>query len=47
MYNKSKFRKHSNKDIGGRSHKKYEASPEVMYEEVDDSERGERGMQRP
>ena len=38
------LRKHSIKDIGGRSRKKHEDPPEGMYEEVDNSGRGERGM---
>ena len=38
------LRKHSIKITGGRSRKKHETSPEGMYEEVDDSARGERGM---
>ena len=38
------LRKHSIKDTGGRSCKKHENLPEGMYEEVDDSGRGERGM---
>ena len=38
------LRKHSMKDTGGRSRKKYEDLPEGMYEEVDDSGQGERGM---
>ena len=41
------LRKHSIKGIKGRSRKKHEDRPEGMYEEVDDSGRGERGMQRP
>ena len=32
------------KDTGGRSRKKHEDPPEGMYEKVDDSGRGERGM---
>ena len=36
--------KNSIKDTGGRSRKKHEDSPEDMYEEVDDSGRGERAM---
>ena len=32
------------KDTGGRSRKKHEEPPEGVYEEVDDSGRGERGM---
>ena len=35
---------HSIKDIGGRSRKKHEDTPDCMYEEVDDSGRGEPGM---
>ena len=38
------LRKHSIKDTGGKSYKKHEDSPEGMYEEVDNSGRGERGM---
>ena len=38
------LRKHSIEVTGGRSRKKYE-EPEGMYEEVDDSGRGERAMQ--
>ena len=34
--------KHSIKDTGGRSRKKPEDLPGSMYEEIDDSERGER-----
>ena len=34
-------------DTGGRSRKKHVGPSEGPYEEVDDSERGERGMQRP
>ena len=30
-------------EVGGRSRKKHEDPPEGMYEEVDDSGRGERG----
>ena len=40
------LRKHSIKYTGGRSRKKHEDSPEGMCEEVDDSGRGESGMQR-
>ena len=36
-------RKHSIKE-GGRSRKKHEDPPEGMYEDIDDSGRGERGM---
>ena len=38
------LRKHRIRDTGGRSRKKHENPPEGMYEEVDDSGRGERGM---
>ena len=38
------LRKHSIKDTGGRSRKKHEHPPKGMYEAVDDSGRGERGM---
>ena len=34
------------KDTGGRTRKKHEDPPKGMYEEVDDSGRGERGIQR-
>ena len=36
--------KHSMKDTGGRSRKIHEDSPVCMYEEVDNSGRGERSM---
>ena len=36
------LQKHSIKDTGGRSRKKHEDPPKGMYEEVDDSGRGER-----
>ena len=43
---KTKFcfvlRKHIIKDIGGRSRKMHDDTSEGMYEEVDDSGRGER-----
>ena len=35
---------HSIKDTGGRSRKNYEDPPEGVYEEVDDSGQGERGI---
>ena len=38
------LRKHSINDTGGRSRKKHEDPAEGMYDEVDDSGRGERGM---
>ena len=38
------LRKHSFKDTGVGSRKKHEDFPEGMYEEVDDSGRGQRGM---
>ena len=38
------LRKHSIEDTGGRSRKKHEDPPKGMYEEVDDSGRGERSM---
>ena len=38
------LRKHSIKDTGGRSRKKLEDPTEGMYEEVDDSGGGERGV---
>ena len=38
------LRKRSTKDTGGRSREKHDDPPEGMYEEVDDSGRGERGM---
>ena len=41
------IRKHSIKDIGGRSCKKHEDPSKGMYDEVDDSGRDERGKQRP
>ena len=41
------LRKQNIKDTGERSRKKQEDVPEGMYEEVIDSERGERGMLRP
>ena len=47
MFNKIRndLRKCNIKDTG-RSREKYEDHPKAMYEEVDDSRRGERGMQR-
>ena len=36
---------HSIKDIGGESRKKHEDTPKSIYEEDDDSGRGEKGMQ--
>ena len=41
------LQKHNIKDTGGRSRKKHEDTLEVMYEEVGDSGRGERGMKTP
>ena len=38
------LRKHNIKDTGGSSRKKHKDPPEGMYEEFDDSGRGERGM---
>ena len=38
------LRKHSIRDTGGRSRKKHEDLPEGIYEEVDDSGRGESGI---
>ena len=40
------LRKHSIKGTGGRSRKKHEDAMKGLYEEVDDSVQGERGMQR-
>ena len=38
------LRKHSIEDTRGRSRKKHKDPPKGMYEKVDDSGRGERGM---